>query len=159
MPDQSPRDMPAPTATVSTTAAVPTDRARYHVWTPVTIRWCDTDKLGHVNNTAIAQYMEAGRCDLLYRLMSEASLTGIDFVLARIVVDFRRELHYPGTVEVGSRLTRLGTKSVTSTYGCFIGDTCYATAEAVNVFIDLETRKSIAPPPGLRTLLESYIAR
>jgi acyl-CoA thioester hydrolase len=83
----------------------------------------------------------------------------IDFVLARVAIDYRREFFYPGTVEVGSRFTRLGNRSITTGYGLFIGDTCHATAESVNVFFDLETRNSVPPPPSVRALLEAAIAR
>ena len=133
-----------------------TRRAAYRLFTPVTIRFSDTDKLGHVNNVAIAAYFEAARCELFYKLMQEAGVGGssIDFVLARVAIDFKREFFYPGTVAVGSRFVRLGTKSITSGYGLFVGDTCHATAEAVNVFFDLETRQPMAPPANLRRLLE-----
>ncbi len=135
-----------------------TSRAAYQLFTPVTIRFSDTDKLGHVNNVAIAAYFEAARCELYYKLMQETGVGGnIDFVLARVAIDFKREFFYPGTVEVGSRFVRLGNRSVTSGYGLFLGSTCHATAEAVNVFFDLETRKPIAPPPRLRQQLEQQL--
>lgn len=132
------------------------DRATHRLFTPVTIRFSDTDKLGHVNNVAIAAYFEAARCELFYKLMQEAGVGGsIDFVLARVAIDFKREFFYPGTVEVGSRFVRLGTRSITSGYGLFVGGQCHATAEAVNVFFDLDTRRPMAPPAGLRRLLEA----
>ena len=135
-----------------------TRRAAFRLFTPVTIRFSDTDKLGHVNNVAIAAYFEAARCELFYKLMQQAGVGGrIDFVLARVAIDFKREFFYPGTVEVGARFTRLGNRSITSGYGLFIGETCHATAEAVNVFFDLDTRVAIAPPPALRTLLEAEL--
>lgn len=138
-----------------------TRRESFKLFTPVTIRFCDTDKLGHINNVSITSYFEAGRCELYYRLITAAGQAvrdEIDFVLARITIDFRRELHYPGTVEIASRLTRVGTKSVTSGYAAFIGAECFATAEAVNVFFDPKARRSLVPPPSLRTLLEQEVA-
>ena len=141
-----------------------TRRATFGLFTPVTIRFSDTDMLGHVNNVSAAAYFEAGRCELFYKLMAEGGLTErgkearIDFVLARVAIDYRKEFFYPGTVEVGSRFTRLGTRSITTGYGLFIGDTCHATAESVNVFFDLETRSSVAPPPAVRALLEAATA-
>lgn len=135
-----------------------TRRATHGLITPVTIRFSDTDKLGHVNNVAIAAYFEAARCELFYKLMQEAGIGGrIDFVLARVAIDFKREFFYPGTVEVGARFVGLGNRSITSGYGLFIGDTCHATAEAVNVFFDLDTRQAVAPPPTLRTRLEAEL--
>ena len=135
-----------------------TSRAGYPLFTPVTIRFSDTDKLGHVNNVAIAAYFEAARCELFYKLMNETGVgSNIDFVLARVAIDFKREFFYPGTVTVGARFTRLGNRSVTSGYGLFVGDACHATAEAVNVFFDLEARQPIAPPPRLRQQLEAEL--
>lgn len=143
-----------------------TKRETFHLFTPVTIRFSDTDMLGHVNNVATAAYFEAGRCELFYKLMNEGGLAkrgsgeeNIDFVLARVAIDFRQEFFYPGTVEVGSRFTRVGTKSITTGYGLFIGDTCHATAESVNVFFNLDTRKPVAPPDGVRAMLEAEVAR
>ena len=137
-----------------------TRRATFELFTPVTVRFCDTDKLGHVNNVSIASYIEAGRCDLYYRLMQQAQTDArIDFVLARAAIDFRREIFYPGTVEVGSRFIKLGNRSITTGYGVFVDDACVATAECVNVFFDMETRKSVAPDGKVRELLEAAVAR
>ena len=141
-----------------------TKRATFALFTPVTIRFSDTDMLGHINNVAIATYFEAARCELFYKLMREGGMSErgsgherIDFVLARVAIDFKRELHYPGTVEVGSRFTRLGNRSITSGYGLFVGDTCHATAEAINVFFDLDTRQPVGPPATVRVLLEAAV--
>ncbi len=137
-----------------------TRRETFEIFTPVTIRFCDTDKLGHVNNVSIASYIEAGRCELYYKLMQDAGTDAkIDFVLARAAIDFRREIFYPGMVEVGSRFIKLGNRSITTGYGVFVADACVATAECVNVFFDMETRKSVAPTGKLRTLLETAVAR
>lgn len=141
-----------------------TRRDTFSLFTPVTIRFSDTDMLGHVNNVATSSYFEAGRCDLFYRLMAQGGLTErgkeatIDFVLARVAIDFRREFFYPGTVEVGSRFIKLGNRSITSGYGVFLGDVCHATAECVNVFFDLKKRISVAPPPRIRELIEAELA-
>ena len=140
-----------------------TKRATFQMFTPVTIRFSDTDMLGHINNVATAAYFEAARCEIFYKLMHDGGLTKrgekakIDFVLARVAIDFKQEFFYPGTVEVGSRFIRLGNRSITSGYGLFIDETCHATCECVNVFFDLESRKSVAPPPKVRALLEAAI--
>ena len=132
-----------------------TRRDSFRHFSPVTIRFGDQDSLAHVNNVALAQYFEVGRTAYVYDIIRAAGAEGrIEFILARLVIDFLRELHYPGAVEVGSRLTRLGTKSLTTGYGIFAGDDCIATSEAVNVFYDMATRKTVTPPPDVRALLE-----
>lgn len=135
-----------------------TDRSGYRHFTPVTIRFSDQDSMGHVNNVSFAAYVEAARTMLIGGLLADFDHPGLDFILARVVIDYRRELHYPGTVDVGARLTRLGRKSLTSGYGIFLGDQCVATAESVNVFYDMNTRTSVAPPADVRAALEAEIA-
>jgi acyl-CoA thioester hydrolase len=136
-----------------------TRRETFKAFTPVTIRFSDTDKLGHVNNVSIASYFEAARCELFDRVLKQAALgPDIDYVLARVAIDYKRELHYPGTVEVGGRFVRVGDRSIVTGYGAFFDGACFATGEAVNVFFNLRTRRSIAPPPVLRGLLEMEIA-
>jgi acyl-CoA thioester hydrolase len=135
-----------------------TKRSSFNLFTPVTLRFCDTDKLGHINNVAIASFFEASRCELIDGAVARARIgPGLDYVLARIAIDFRSELHYPGTVEVGSRFLRVGNRSILSGYGAFFGDRCFATGEAVNVFIDLERRVSVPVPENLRRLLQKEI--
>jgi acyl-CoA thioester hydrolase len=132
-----------------------TRRESFRHWSPVTIRFSDQDSLAHVNNVALAQYFEVGRTAYVYDIIRAAGCQGrIEFILARLVIDFKRELHYPGEVEVGSRLARLGTKSLTTGYGIFRGKDCIATSEAVNVFYDMTARRSTEPPADVRAVLE-----
>lgn len=136
-----------------------TARASFRHFTPVTIRFSDEDSMGHVNNVAFGAYVEAARTSLIKGLLDRFDHPGLDFILARVVIDYRAELHYPGTVDVGARLTRIGTKSLTSGYGIFLGDKCFATAESINVFYDMNTRKSVVPPDDVRSAVEAEIAR
>ena len=135
------------------------DRASYSHWTPVHIRYADMDILAHVNNVRQAEYFEAARTAYVYDILRHAGLLGeIEFVLARLTIDFHAELHYPGSVEVGARLTGLGNKSLTTGYGIFQDETCISTSEAVNVFFDQKARRSMAPAPGVRAILEKELA-
>jgi len=134
-------------------------RESFHHWTPVTIRFCDQDSMAHVNNVALAAYVEAGRTSYIYELIRKGGMEGLEFILARVLIDFHRELHYPGAVDVGARLIRIGNKSITTGYGVFKSKDCIVTSECVNVFYDMETRKSVAPPEGVRATLEAELAR
>jgi acyl-CoA thioester hydrolase len=130
-----------------------TSRLTFRHWTPVTIRYSDQDAMAHVNNTALATYIEAARTAFIYELIQKSAAVGMEFILARLVIDYRRELHYPGTVEVGARLIRVGNKSLTTGYGVFKGDDCFATSECVNVFYDMATRKTAVPSDSIRAAL------
>ncbi len=125
-------------------------RETFQQFTEVTIRFSDQDSMGHVNNVAFVAYVEAARTMLIQTILDRFDHRNLDFILARVEIDYLRELHYPGRVDVGARLLRLGNKSLTSGYGVFSGDVCVATALSVNVFYDTQARRSVAPPDDVR---------
>lgn len=135
-----------------------TSKSTFSHWSEVSIRYSDQDPMGHVNNVAIAQYVEVGRVHYIQRFLDLIGPTSLDFILARVVIDYKNEFMFPGTVEIGGRLTRLGNKSLTTGFGLFLGDMCVATSESVNVFFDMTTRTSAAPPPEVRAALEQELA-
>lgn len=135
-----------------------TVRDSFSLWTPVTIRFSDQDSLGHVNNVSIVSYVEAGRTILIHRFLDREKFRDLNFALVRVEVDYRSEFVYPGTVDVGSRLLRIGTKSFTSGYGLFIGDRCVASSVSVNVFFDTTKRAGVEPPAEIRAMMEKEIA-
>ena len=134
-------------------------RTSFGNWTHHTIRYNDQDTLGHVNNAVYSTFFEAGRTSFIEPMMREvgAEAKSLDFVLARVTIDFIAELSYPGAVDIGTHVLRLGNKSITFGNGIFNEghDTCVATCEAVLVFFDLDTRTSVAPPAALRAMIEN----
>jgi len=79
----------------------------------VEIRWRDVDAYLHVNNAVYATYLEECRDEWVERTLGEAG-DPWDFVLARVAIDFRRELRLEDeTVVVSCSLDRIGTSSLT----------------------------------------------
>ena len=64
------------------------------------LRFCDTDQLGHVNNAVYAEMFEAGRVEMLAPLRP-ARAGPHAVVIARLEIDYLREMNWPG--EVGDR--------------------------------------------------------
>ncbi|HYI74624.1 MAG TPA: thioesterase family protein [Gaiellaceae bacterium] len=78
----------------------------------VEIRWSDVDAYMHVNNAVYATYLEECRDEWV-----DATLAGAgdswDFVLARVAIDFRRELRLDDEeVVVSCALERIGNSSL-----------------------------------------------
>ena len=134
-----------------------TNRAHFTHWTCVPIRFSDQDSLGHVNNVAIAAYVEAGRTRLIHEFLLRDKYPDLDYALVHVEIDYLAEFHYPGTVDVGGRVERVGTKSFTTGYGLFAGENCVATSRSVNVFFDTAKRESVTPPDDVRALLENTL--
>lgn len=135
-----------------------TSRASFSHWTPVTIRFSDQDPLGHVNNVALAAYVEACRTMLIQPYLDDEAMAHLNFVLVRLEIDYRAEFRYPGTVDVGGRILRLGTRSFVSGYGLFVDELCVATSKSVNVFFDTAKRSSTEPPDAVREAMVRAIA-
>jgi acyl-CoA thioester hydrolase len=112
-----------------------TDPASFEYWIVENVRIADTDMGGHINNTAIAAYVESGRVARLRTAMEQRS-DGERWVIAHVDIDFRAEAQPPGQVRIGTRLMLLGTKSVTLGAGIFMADRCLATGHSTMVFLN-----------------------
>lgn len=124
---------PSCTPTVDTAARHEDhDPRSYAHWAVDSVRFSDQDAVGHVNNVAIAAYVETGRVAFGHQLRVDGD-PGSSFILARLHIDYRAQAHYPGEIRVGSRLLRIGRTSFTTSHGVFKDDTCIATAECVLV--------------------------
>lgn len=151
--------MPIKRATQNNAAGQPdlTDPRLYKHWYDETIRFGDLDSLGHVNNASVATYCESGRLDFSSTLGHNTGRADITWVLARLVIDYRVEIHYPGVVRIGTAVGRLGTSSCILVEGLYVGRTCVATSEATVVMIGVASRKSVPIPPGLRRRLTKHL--
>ena len=109
----------------------------------VEIRWSDVDAYQHVNNAVYATYLEECRDEWVERVLGKSG-DSWDFVLARVAIDFRRELRLEDEhVVVSCELTRIGNSSVTLSEQIRTQDgDLSAEAEAVLVARDRELGRS-----------------
>ena len=121
----------------------------------IEIRWRDLDAYDHVNNSVYLTYLEEARDEWLDSALPEGS-SAWDFVLARVAIDFRRELRQSDDYVVAScRLVRLGRSSITTReeIRTLDGDLS-AEAEAVMVARDPKTGRPRALTPAERAALQ-----
>lgn len=130
-------------------------RSSYSTWITDVIRYNDLDPNGHVNNVAVCTFFEDGRVmfrDRHFKSEVQNVLTG--FVLARYLIEYHRPLSFPGKVDIGTTIIRIGRSSYTFGQAVFNGDECAATAEVVQVRIDPETGRSVALSDSFKSILE-----
>jgi acyl-CoA thioester hydrolase len=118
-----------------------TERASYRVWTTDKLRYSDMDPQGHVNNAVFATYFESGRVSFLYDQELALREPGCEFVIAHLAVDFRAELRYPGTIDIGTRVLKIGRRSFRVGQGVFKEAQCFATAESALVQMHSASRR------------------
>ena len=109
----------------------------------IEIRWRDVDAYRHVNNAVYATYLEECRDEWLEVALGRKGAVW-DFVLARVAIDFRRELRQEDdAVLVRCRLERIGNSSVGTQEEILKEDgELAAEAEAVLVARDRDTGRS-----------------
>lgn len=124
-----------------------------------TIRFRDLDRNGHVNNAVFATYFETGRVFFLRHVYGERQFARGGFVVARLELNYLREILWPGQVEICCGVERVGTSSVTYAQALFVNGECAATGRVIIVRIDSETKKSKPLPEEIVGLLKQHAMR
>lgn len=117
-------------------------KSSYPSFTSVTLRFGDTDRMGHINNAVYSTLFEAGRFSFFEQGFECAYATERTFTLAKVLINFLIEMYFPGTVEVGSKILAVGSSSVTLGQAVFKEEECCAVSESVLVLIDMKNRRS-----------------
>jgi acyl-CoA thioester hydrolase len=123
------------------------------VWKSVDIRFSDEDNMGHVFHSRIVEYVAEARIGYIDNLIEESG-EDVDHTLAHLVMDFIREIHYPGSVDVGLGIAKIGNKSLTTGYILHVDGQLVAEASCVSVFFDIGNNKTCLIPEGLRILFK-----
>lgn len=120
------------------------------------VRWGDADMLGHVNNARFFTYAESARIAYFEDLLGEDPQfwKAYGFILARIDCDFLAQLRYPATLDIGTRVTRIGRSSIDIEHGMFLGEAAVARSQAVVVWFDYRTQKPAPVPAVARTFID-----
>jgi acyl-CoA thioester hydrolase len=86
--------------------------------------------------------LETGRVEILYDPDAPLAAPGCEFVIVNLNLDFRSEISWPGCVNVGTRVTKIGRSSVTFEQALFQGGRLTATAQTVVVQVNKMTGRS-----------------
>jgi acyl-CoA thioester hydrolase len=126
---------------------------------PVQLRWSDPDSYGHVNPARALSLLEDARLALAATAPSSRPGRQPDIILARLEVDYLRQLHYrTGEVlTVHSWVARIGTKSFTVRQELFQDGVPAIRADGVCVVFDIATDTSRALTDDERTFWERYL--
>jgi acyl-CoA thioester hydrolase len=111
----------------------------------IEIRWRDSDAFGHVNNAVYLTYLEEVRDEWLAGLLDTATVW--EFVLARVAIDFRRELvQDDDEIVAACRLERIGRSSVTTRETLRVAADGALAAEAESVLVARDRESGASRP-------------
>jgi acyl-CoA thioester hydrolase len=110
------------------------------------IRFGDLDPQGHVNQAMFMTYFESGRVAMFRDRDLGIGVPGLTFVLVRMEVDYMKELHWPGSIDIGTGVAEFGRSSFKAMQAIFRDGVCAAMGRATLVCMDKTTRKSTPLP-------------
>jgi acyl-CoA thioester hydrolase len=143
---------------MSATADPP--RSGYRHFLAIPTRWMDNDSYGHVNNVTYYSYFDTAVNEHLIR---EGGLDIAAGPAVGLVVEtqcrFHASLTFPDLLDVGLRVARLGTSSVTYDIGIFRrgDDAPAASGRFVHVWVDRATQRPTAVPPTVCAALRPLV--
>ena len=101
------------------------------------VLYSDMDALRHVNNGSTGRYLEEGRAELNVHVFGVDHIIdppdGAQLLFVNVTVEYMRQAYYPGTAEIATAVSRIGTSSFTFVQAAFQNGECFALAEAVLV--------------------------
>jgi len=129
----------------------------YPIKTYDKIRYRDMDRQGHVNNAVFSSFLETGRVELIYNSSNQIISTNSSFVIASLNLDFISELKWPGKVDIGTGIIKIGTSSIIIIQGLYQDEKLAATAETIIVQTNKKTGSSKPLSPKAKEILNRYV--
>ena len=131
------------------------------LWVPIEPRFRDTDAMGHLNNAVYVTYFEVARAAYWRAMTEDANYQRVPFILAHTTIDFRSPAFVHEKLEVGLRVSRLGTKSFEFTYRIEEKESRRLVCEghSVQVIFDYAKNVSYAMPDALRAVVRAFEGR
>jgi acyl-CoA thioester hydrolase len=78
---------------------------------PQEVAFGDLDAFGHVNNAVYLTYLENARIGYMREVLAIESLEDLLVIVAKVNIDFRTRASLGEALEIGARVSRMGTKS------------------------------------------------
>ena len=123
------------------------------------VEFRDLDGLGHVNNAVYLSYLESAKVAYFREVVGVARLEQLGIV-GDVRITYRSPAFFGEVLDIGTRVGRVGTKSITFEFE-FRGPDGRLVAEAASAHVafDYDRRASIPVPDEWRARIEAFEAR
>ncbi len=82
----------------------------------IQVRFRDTDAMGHINNAVYLSYLELARMEYIRQVSGITDFRGVEFILARVEIDYRSPGFVGETLVAGVRVAHIGGASFEMVY-------------------------------------------
>ena len=127
--------------------------------TTVTVRFAETDALGHVNNTSYFIYLEEARMHFLKEIGQDMKMKNWSFILASTKCDFLSQAYFDQVLKIDTSVFKVGTKSfqLEHAISCKQTGVPIAKGNAILVQFNFDKQESEQIPELLKEKLLSLI--
>ncbi|MEO2075554.1 MAG: thioesterase family protein [Bacillus sp. (in: firmicutes)] len=124
----------------------------------VSVRFGETDALGHINNTSYFIYLEEARIRFIESLGYKMDVGNWNFILASTKCDFINQGYFDQSLLIRTFVSKIGNKSFQLEHDIICSKTnqLIAKGNAIMVYFDFENQKSEHLPDFLKNELKSY---
>ncbi len=142
-----------------------TDSHLYSTWETTPVRWGDMDAFGHINHATYFTYLETARMQYFIKIDLDRYGQNHEFgpVVASATCNFRRQVRFPATLQVGVRTSEVRTRSFMLEYVVLqlVGEQFEVVADGTTavVWINITTGKAVALPEELQQAIHHLEAQ
>jgi acyl-CoA thioester hydrolase len=127
------------------------------------VQWGEQDPMGHVNHVTFFRWAETARIAYSTRigLLDLHKAERIGPILASVTNNYKRQLVYPDTVHVGTRVVKIGRTSFQTEHRIVSESQRAIVTEGVSTLVvfDYGSNRPIAVPPRIKQAIESLEGR
>lgn len=120
-------------------------------------RVSETDGVGHINNTVIPVWFEAGRNGLFQLFNPYHSFSDWKMIIISMNVEFKNQLYFGKKAEVYCWIKRIGNSSLELYEEIHQDGTLCAKGTAVYVHYNVHEKQSESIPSDIRYALEKHL--
>ena len=118
------------------------------------LRFADMDILNHINHVAIKSLFESARVQFWGALKLYPFGEDEGIMQVRVEVEYLWQLREPGRLQIGSRVMKVGEKSIVWRQGMFNEQgRCCAIMATTSAYADYKAARSKPIPPALKAFL------
>ena len=115
-------------------------RSDYDYFNTASTRWRDTDTLGHINHTVYLGLLETKHKEFIDHLHGgDEHVFGLNStaagLLASMKVMYINQVRHPAELEIGYRITRIGSKSYDVHQGIFVKGDDAPSFQSIHTFV------------------------
>ena len=115
-------------------------RSEYNFFSTASTRWRDMDTLGHINHTVYLGLLETKLKEFVDHLHNsnehefglQSTAAGL---LASMKVMYIKQVHHPAKLDIGYRITRIGSKSYDVHQGIFLKEDDEPAFQSIHTFV------------------------